>query len=105
MQPIQYIGLDKIDKKQVIDLDKIVNEHYTRLQRMVKNECSLVVNFKEYNKEGKRVKFSIHARLALPGKVFEADAHDWDFRRTLHKALKNVAEVIEKKLKVSEQHG
>lgn len=104
MQPIQYIGKDRLKEEDIVDLDKIVGEYYDKLQRMVKNECSLVVDFKEYNNEGKKGKFSIHVRVKLPGRTFEADAHDWDFRRTLHMALNKVGEVIEHKLRPSEQH-
>ncbi len=101
MEKIQYSGLDQVDKKERMLLDKLSAEYYPKIQRMLHNELNLHINIKRYNKEGTREKWSIHVQANAPTIKFTSDkASDWDFARTLHKAFKDLENQIKKKMKI-----
>jgi len=106
--PIQIKGIDVLSVQEKLRANQLINEYYLKIQRMLKNITSIFVDFKEYEKAGKeskRKKYSIHVKVMAPTQMFEADAADWDFARTIHKVMNKVKNEIEKKLRVSEQRG
>lgn len=104
MEPIQVIGIDKLDESEISTVNKLANEYYGKFVRSVKNITSLIIQVKVYDKGGKK-KFAIHARLASPGHHFESTkAVDWDFARTMHMSLKDIEEQIEHRLHASNQN-
>ena len=68
-------------------LKKICSNESIKLQRLVHNEFSLIIHFKEYQKGGKQKKFSVHMRVEYPGKIVTVSQDDWDFETALHKAF------------------
>ena len=103
MEAIQYKGLDQLSEEQRAVLDKLAAEYYGKIQRAVHNaSCSIVIHLKKYQdkgggkaKEKKREKFSIQVLTVAPTKTFESSAFDWDFARTLHKALGSMVTELE----------
>ena len=107
MEPIQINGIDQLTAEDKALANKLVNEYYEKIARMLKNEVNLVVDFKKYEKNGKdnkKTKASIHVKARSSTNIFEADVADWDFAKTIHKAMNKLENEIEKKLHVSDQH-
>lgn len=100
MEPIQFIGVNELDEPQKALVNKLSTEYYDKIQRSLKNLTSLVIHVKQYEKEGKKSKFSIHIRAIAPTRIFESTkASDWDLTRTLHKAFKDLERQIEHVIK------
>src|SRR3989344_1832916 len=60
-EQIQVKGIELLDEKEKKIADKLLDEYYTKVQRKIKNLTSLKIHIKEYNKDGKRKKYSINA--------------------------------------------
>lgn len=103
MQEIQTKGLQNLSDKEREIANNLLNEYYPKIQRRIKNIMALLVNFKEYKKEGKQKKYSINVKVKFPGGIFEINATDWELKRTLHKALNKIQEKIEHRLHSSDQ--
>ncbi|MBS3071113.1 hypothetical protein J4407_02325 [Candidatus Pacearchaeota archaeon] len=102
---LQTIGFDLIDENDKKDFDKIFEEYSERIQKKLKNISSFTIHLKEYNKEGARKKFCVYIHILAPTRVaFKAEAFDWDFKRTLHKAFNKIEQEIEHKFHLSDEH-
>lgn len=104
MQAIEIKGVELLDDKEKETANQLLNEYYPKIKIKLKNILSLKAHIKEYHKEGKRKKYSIHVEAIAPAKIFEASAFDWDFARTLHKAMNKIMNEIEHRLHISNQH-
>mgnify|MGYP001595894137 CR=1 FL=1 len=105
MNSIEITGIEILTEKEKEVADKLLKEYYLKIQRQLKKIISLKLYIKEYKKEGKGKKYSINIEVIAPApKIFKANAHDWDFARTLHKVLNKIINEIEHELHVSEQH-
>ncbi len=104
MRNIQFARLESIDidefaKRWVM---KISSFYAEKLAYLVKNELNIALHFKEYKKKGKQHKFSIHARAIFPGgTVASGNAHDWDIRRAVHKAFRDLEHQLRSRFKKS----
>ena len=103
MSLIQTKGFEVLEEKDNLNFNKIIEEYSRKIERKLKNLNSIVVDLKEYKKLGNKKKFSIHVRIADSYKIFEADAADWDFKRTLHKVFNKLEKEIEHRFHVSDQ--
>jgi len=97
-------GVDLLTEKEKQLTNRLLNEYYVRIQRQIKNLTVFSFDLKEYKKEGKAKKFSVHIRVEAPTRIFEADYADWDLARTIHKVLNKLMNEIEKRLHSSDQH-
>ena len=104
MQPIQIKGIDILTEQEKRLANKLLNEYFPKIKRQVKNIISLKVHIKEYEKEGKRKKYSINIKIINSTDVFEANADNWDFARTMHKVLNKIENEVENRFHPSEQH-
>ena len=104
MEPIQLKGIENLTDEEKKLFDKLLNEYYPKIQRKLKSIIFLQIHVKEYKKEGKRKKFSINVKVINGTEVFEANAHNWDFARTMHKVLNKIETEIEDRFHSSEQH-
>lgn len=101
MNNIKIIGMDKIeDEQEQITIERLSGDYYDKIQRLIKNEISLVVHLKTYSKGGKQKEWEIKAKVKAPTKGFEAEESDWDLARTLHKVFKDIIRQVEKRFKV-----
>ena len=96
---VQFINLKILEEEEKPTVNKLVDEYFSKIQREIKN-ASLIVQFKKYNKEGRRAKYSIHARVDAPSIICSAEASDWDLARTLHKVFNKVQNEIKHKYKI-----
>lgn len=104
MASIETRGLDLLSKEEKAKTKMILNEYYSKIKRLIKNDLTLKIDLKEYKKDGKGKKYSISAEAFLPGKIFNSEAWSWDLERAIHKAMKMIETEIEHKYHVSEQH-
>ena len=104
MEAIEVKGAEFLTEKEKALSNKILNEYYVRIQRQLKNMASLRLHVKEYQKEGKRRKYSMRVEAIAPTRKFEANSFDWDFARALHKVLNKLRNEIEHKLHSSDQY-
>ncbi len=99
MQPIQIIGVKKLDESEIQIINKLASEYYGKIARNFKEEVSLIIHIKTHNITGKRKKYGIHVRVNSPSFFLEStNAVDWDLARTLHKAFNSVEREILHKL-------
>jgi len=101
---IQVKGIELLDEQENKTANKLFEEYYTKIQRKIKNSLSLKIHIKEYNKEGKRKKYSINAEAISSGAVFKANSHDWTFSATVHEVFNKILTQIEHKFHSSDQH-
>ncbi len=103
MEKITLKGAEQLSEAEKEIVNKLLNEAYPKIQRMLKNDVFLDLIIKEHNKEGKRKRYSLTLDVKSETIHFKAEADDWDFARTLHKIINKVKEEIEHKFHVSEQ--
>ncbi|MBI2044386.1 hypothetical protein HYT24_03415 [Candidatus Pacearchaeota archaeon] len=102
---LKTVGFDLIGEQDRKDFEKIFGEYSRKIERKLKNISSFILYLKDYSKEGKRNRYSLHLRAISPaGKTFEASAIDWDFKRTLHKIFTKMENLLEKEFHLSDQH-
>jgi hypothetical protein len=105
---INLKGVEMLSEKEKQLTNRLLNEYYKRIKRQLKNFTSIEAHIKEYEKPGKDKKarkFSFHVKAIAPTQIFEGDASDWDFARTLHKGLNKLMNRIEGALHSSDQHS
>jgi len=103
MEKITIKGAEQLTEEEKQITNKLLEEAYSKIQRMLKNDVFLQLIIKEHNKEGQRKRYSLTLDLRSETIHFKAEADDWDFARTLHKIINKVKEEIEHKFHVSEQ--
>ena len=101
---IQAEGTEILTEEQKQIVNRLLNEYYKRIKQQLKNLTSLEFHLKEYKKDGKGKKFSIHIKAIAPTTIFEGDASDWDLARTTHKALNKIMNEIEHKFHLNNHH-
>ena len=84
--------------------EKILEEDYKKIKRLIKDSPKLKVHIKEYKTDGKGKKFSINTELSFSGKKLKSESVDWDLTRALHKAMIKLQTELEHKLHISEKY-
>ncbi len=88
--------MDQInDELKKSTINKLTNEYYWKIQRLLNNTLSLTIHIKQHSKGGKREKSDIRVRVIAPTRIFEAQESDWDLARTLHKVFENIIKEIQ----------
>lgn len=87
---IQFFGCESLPGQLYDAVREQVAEFYERIKRnYFKNITYFLVHIKQYEqKEGKRKKYSIHLRLAIPARVFNADYAHFDINTAVSWAVK-----------------
>ncbi len=102
MIKLETIGFEILTEKTKNEFQKLFDEYSKKIERKLKNIESFRIFLKEYSPGGK-TKFSIHVLVKYAGKSLEADAVDWDLKRTLHKVFNKIENEIENIFHVSDQ--
>ncbi|MFA5070989.1 MAG: hypothetical protein WC511_01295 [Candidatus Pacearchaeota archaeon] len=84
--------------------EKILEEDYKKIKRLIKDSPKLKVHIKEYKTDGKGKKFSINTELSFSGKKIKSESVDWDLTRAIHKAMIKLQTELEHKLHISEKY-
>ena len=103
MVDLKTIGFEVLTEKTKKDFQKLWEEYSKKIENKLKNVESVKIHLKEHSPGG-RIKFSIHTAVSYSGKVLEADAVDWDLKRTFHKVFNKIENEIEHTFHVSDQH-
>ncbi len=103
MVNLKTIGFEVLTEKTKEEFQKLWNEYSKKIENKLKNIESIKIHLKEHSPGG-RIKFSIHAAVNYSKKVLEADAVDWDLKRTFHKVFNKIETEIEHIFHVSDQH-
>jgi len=83
---IQFIGLKILDEEELSILNRIVKDEKGKLEIEVP-DSKLIIQVKKYNKEGKRSKYSLQAKLNNPNTRFAAQSDEWELSKAVHKVF------------------
>ena len=103
MANIEIIGTKILTEKDKKIAEKLLEEYHKKIQRLIKNQLLLKLHIKEYDKDGKKSKYSINTEAIFAGKMLESSSSDYDFARAIHKGMTKLESEMEKKFKVSRQ--
>lgn len=93
---IRYIGIKQLKEEEKTRINELSSEYYPKIKRLVRNITSLIIHVKEYEKEGTKIKYSLHVRLIMPGKTIEScKSHDWNLAKALHKSFNGLITEIQ----------
>lgn len=102
---IDLVGLPKThiseDKKE--KLLQIARNESIKVEKVVNNDLQLKIHFKESQqsgKLGKKYRYSVSARLELPGQVFSASEEGWKVETVLRKCLVSLRNSINSRFKI-----
>ena len=95
---IQYLNLKNAGDNDTYIKD-LIEKKLSKLEHDFSQDSKLIVDIKEYEKEGNRAKFSIHLRLEAPSSMLAAHAFDWDVIKATRKALDNLETEFKHKFK------
>ena len=104
MEQVQVRGIELLNEQERKIANKLFDEYYKKIQRKIKNLASLKIHIKEYNKDGKRKKYSINAEVISSRKIFKANSYDWTFSATIHEVFNKLLNQIEHAYHTSDQH-
>jgi len=98
---IKFIGLKEahLDTNQRYNIKKIVSNEAFKLQRDIKDEFGLTLHLKEYDKGGKRHKYSVHLKLESPGHILTGEQAHWHLETALRKTFQNLKNNVTKKIR------
>ena len=106
MQRIVIKNIEILSPTEKSKAMTLLEEAHKKAERMLHNEVELILYVKEYKTEGsdtKKKKYSLTLDCKSETKHFKSESVEWDFRRTLHKAIEKLMTEIEHKFHVSEQ--
>ena len=98
-------GIDQLSEKERSIVKNLVNKRFDKIERETRNETSIKVVVKEYDKEGKRKKYSVDITVTSATKRYKSKEAGWDLAKALNKSLDKVQTEIEHKLHSSDQHN
>ena len=96
--PIQYVGLDLLNEKDIETLTRISEKELPKLERYYPNETLVLVIKTHSRSQGTRAKISIHAKIDAPKIKVIAKADDWDTAKATHKIFNKLKEEAKHKL-------
>lgn len=95
MVEIEIIGSEILSEEEKSITNKIINEYIPRFEREIKNPIKLKLDIKEYDKDGKKKKYSINSQIIFSGKVFVSDSWDWNLAKAINKAMTKIETELE----------
>lgn len=103
MEPVQIIGIEKLEDEEKGVFNKLVNEYHKKIERELKNVTSLTIHIKTHSKGGKAKKYDFRVKAVAPTRIFESQESDWDLARTLHEVFRNMIRQIQHRLRTDSQ--
>ena len=101
---VKFVGVTDLNKDEQDTIKMLSTEYFEKIKRSVNELVSMTVLVKTHHTEGKRKKYSIHMKAAIPERTFTSTkASDWDVARTMHIAGKECLAQIEHALHVSDK--
>lgn len=103
MEKIEVIGINNLTDEEKKITNTLLKEYISKIERIVKNDILIKMHVKEYKKDGKGKKYSLHFEVIFAGKMINSNAWDYDLSRTIHKAMKKIEIEAEHTFHSSEQ--
>lgn len=94
---IKYSGLNELNLIEQTKLKNVAEKEYETIKRSYHNIMDLAINIKVRNQ--KKKKYSIHARIEGPSKVFSAESSDWDITNVTRDVLTSLNSELKKSFK------
>lgn len=88
--------IDEIDRGFV---EQLLQRMYDKVERIMKNEHTMRVVYKQSNKDGLRRKTAVHITIQGAGKSLSASAEDWKVRLATKEACVALEHEVEKRFK------
>ena len=104
-EKITIKGIENLNEKEKSIVQNLVNKRFLKIERQTKNETSIKVVVKEYEKEGNRKKYSVDLTVQSANNHFKSKDAGWDLAKSLNKALDKIQTEVEHKLHTSDQHN
>jgi len=95
---IQFIGLKKLNEDEISILNRISNKEKGKIDREIKNS-KVILSIKKDDKDGKRSRYSIEAKINAPNTKFAAQSQEWDLAKATHKVFNKLEQEINHKLR------
>jgi hypothetical protein len=103
MEEVEIVSGKMLTDEEKNLVNHLAKEYSLKIKRIVKNQVLLKIHFKEYNKEGKRKKYSLHVEAVFAGRVLNSNSWDYDLARAIHKSMKKIESGAEHTFHSSEQ--
>ncbi len=101
---LQYVGLKDLSltdhQKQVLEKTCVLEAE--KIGYSLDN-FKMVLHFKEYIKEGKKPKYSVHLKVEAPGKMISVSEDDWNFDDALHSTFVKAKTILEHQQKTKKK--
>lgn len=97
-----FVGLKDFDEAEQEKIKLLTKESCVRID-MDLPTSTLILQIKKHAAKGKRVNYSVHARVNAPSYLLEAKADDWDLATVLHKVFDKVMHQIQHKFRTEGQ--
>lgn len=97
-----FVGLKDFSKAEQIKINSLTEEYCKKIEMDLPNS-TLVLQVKKHAATGKRVNYSVHARIDAPAFLIEAKADDWDLSVVLHKVFDKVIHQIQHRFRTEGQ--
>ncbi len=88
-------GFDSFERSKA---EKAVLNAFDKISLLIQGDFELIVHFKQYEKQGKRKKFAVNARIATIGHSLQAEHVEWNALSALQQALKALEREVRRKL-------
>jgi ribosome-associated translation inhibitor RaiA len=91
-ETIQFIGLNELEESQKETINSLVTKHLEKIKRFIYNISSVHIHIKQHKKNDHASTYSLHVKISVPTKIFEAEKSDWDLTKAGHmcfEALEN----------------
>lgn len=94
---ITILGLEDFDSKEKRKIVDYTNKYSEKFFRDVKG--LMILHCKKHDKEGKRVKYSLHVKIETPATLISVKDDDWILATALNKVFNKVENRIQHKFK------
>ena len=98
-----YKGVPLLTDEEKKTVEAILDKYHEKIQRYFNKPIFIELHVKEYNTEGTAKKYSLHARLRGAAGIIEADHHDWNLSRTMHRTMEKLMNELESRFHVSDR--
>ncbi len=79
---IKFVGINELKSEEKSLFEDLCVDHCEKFEkyfgRFLKPEDEITLRIKEYDKDGKRVKYSVHLHFPTSRRNLSASADDWD---------------------------
>lgn len=87
---ILAVGINILTEEEKNTVYNLLDKYHKKIQRNFDNPVFIDFHVKEYNRDGKKKKFSLHVRLHGATGDLESDYSDWDLSKTSHKVMEKM---------------